>query len=120
PINLAIDAEVRAYSEMIYRTFFPPEHPGPSENDCETMARYLRRPGMTAFIARIGGETAGGAAVQVVGEVAALSGAGVRAEFRRRGVQQHLLAHRLNEAREAGARIATVGARPGADTERNV
>jgi GNAT superfamily N-acetyltransferase len=41
-------------------------------------------------------------------------------EFRRRGIQQALIAARLNYAAARGARLATIGSKPGAGTERNV
>jgi GNAT superfamily N-acetyltransferase len=49
-----------------------------------------------------------------------LFGLAVHADFRRRGIQQALIAARLEFARERGCRIATIGSRPGAGTERNV
>ncbi len=51
---------------------------------------------------------------------AALFGAAVHADFRKRGIQQALLALRLREAMKAGASFATIGGLPGAGTERNV
>lgn len=51
---------------------------------------------------------------------AALFGAAVHADFRKRGIQQGLLALRLREAIKAEASFATIGGTPGAGTERNV
>jgi GNAT superfamily N-acetyltransferase len=39
--------------------------------------------------------------------------------FRRRGIQQALMAARLEHAASRGARFATIGARPGIPTNRN-
>ena len=50
----------------------------------------------------------------------AFFGLRVLPEFRRRGIQQALIAARLNYAAARGARLATIGSRPGAGTERNV
>ena len=52
--------------------------------------------------------------------IVALFGLAVVPEYRRRGVQQALIAERLRLARDAGARVATIGSRPGHSTERNV
>lgn len=51
---------------------------------------------------------------------AALFGAAVHADYRKRGIQQALLALRMREATKAGASFATIGGLPGAGTERNV
>lgn len=119
-VDLGDETQTRAYCDMVFRTFLPPDHAGPSEDDMQSMLRFMHRPGVMALLARIDGVAAGGGAVVISDGVAGLSGAGVRAEYRRRGVQQHLLARRLEEGAKAGARIATVGGKPGADTERNV
>lgn len=120
PVDATDEAGLAAYSSAIYRTFFPPDHPGPSENDVLTMIRFLRKPGVTALRACIDGEFAGGGSVTVVGGVACITAAGVREPFRRRGIQQHLLARRIEFAARAGASLATIGSKPGAGTERNV
>ncbi|TVQ31667.1 MAG: GNAT family N-acetyltransferase [Phycisphaeraceae bacterium] len=120
PIDAADEAALREYATTIYRTFFPPEHPGPTDNDVTTMLRYIRSAGTTAFAAMFGAELVGGGSVTVHGPVATITAAGVKEAHRRQGVQQHLLAARLRLAAESGAQIATVGSRPGAATERNV
>ncbi|HBS28885.1 MAG TPA: hypothetical protein DEB06_05425 [Phycisphaerales bacterium] len=120
PIDPADDAALREYCGLIYRAFFPAEHPGPSDADMGAMLRFIRRPGTIAVRAIIEGRFIGGGSVTVSGPVASLAGAAVIEPFRRRGVQQHLLAHRLRLASRAGARIATIGSKPGVATERNV
>lgn len=120
PVDTGDDRSLGAYAAAIYRTFFPADHPGPSENDVQTMLRFLRKPGTTAWRAEIDGVFAGGGSVTVAGEVACITAAGVPEPFRRRGIQQHLLAHRLMHAARAGATLATIGSKPGAATERNV
>jgi GNAT superfamily N-acetyltransferase len=62
----------------------------------------------------------GAGSVEFAGELCALFGLSVLPEFRRRGIQQALIAARLNEARRRGAHLATISGRPGAATERNV
>ena len=48
-----------------------------------------------------------------------LFGASVRPAFRRRGIQQALIAARLDRARSLGAELASVTSHPGIPTERN-
>jgi len=120
PVNLADEGALRAYARAIFRIFMPPDHPGPTESDMGAMSRFLHKPGTVALEARIGGEFVGGGSVSISDGGAALAGAAVREPFRRRGIQQHLLAERLRLASEAGATMATVGSKPGVATERNV
>lgn len=74
----------------------------------------------TSMLARIKGITAGSAAMAVDGQVAGLFGASVPPEYRRRGIQQDLLAARPRFARERGDSLAAIGSRPDAPTDRNV
>jgi len=82
--------------------------------------RTVLHPETISVLARIHGTPAGSAAMALGGRVAGLFGASVLPEFRRRGIQQALLAARLRFARELGATLATIGSRPDAGTERNV
>jgi GNAT superfamily N-acetyltransferase len=87
-------------------------------------AAFARRASNTALLARVGGVAAGGAVVSVTssddGTVGAgLFGTSVMPGFRRRGIQQQLMAERLQLARERGAVLATIGSNPGVATERN-
>lgn len=120
PVDLTDDGALREYARAIFRIFMPPDHPGPTQSDMDAMARFLHKPGTVALEARIDGEFAGGGSVSISSGSAALAGAAVREPFRRRGVQQHLVAKRLRLACEAGATMATVGSKPGVATERNV
>lgn len=61
----------------------------------------------------------GGGAMEASGPACALFMLAVTREYRRRGVQQALVAARLNLAANRGARIATISSRPGVATERN-
>lgn len=119
-VDPADEGALRRYGEGVYRTFFPEGHPGPTENDLETMTRYLRKEGTIAVAAMVDGVFAGGGAVSAIGELALLAGAGVRERYRRRGIQLHLLAERLRLASRAGARVVAVCSKPGSGTERNV
>ena len=73
-----------------------------------------------SVIARVGGRAAGAGSMEVSGPCAGIFGASVLPEFRRRGIQQALLAERLNIAAERGAVVACIGSKPGIGTERNV
>jgi GNAT superfamily N-acetyltransferase len=52
--------------------------------------------------------------------VALVNGSGVRAAFRRRGIQGALIRARLERARELGCDVATSGTLPGTASRRNM
>jgi GNAT superfamily N-acetyltransferase len=77
--------------------------------------------GATCFIARVEGEPAGGAAVFVSPDRAAvLSGAGVLPRFRGLGVQRALIAARLRYAKEQGADVAASSTLPNSVSQKNL
>lgn len=92
----------------------------PRESDMALMMRCLRHPRCTGMLARINGEGAGAGFLELYEGLAGLFGLSVLPNFRRRGVQQALLAYRLRRALERGADLATISSRPGVATERNV
>lgn len=110
---------VRAYSEAVVPQFFPPGA-APTENDLATSDRCIRHPRSVAFAAWMDGRIVGGGGLELHGRIAALFGLAVIPEYRRRGIQQALIAERLRTARDRGAEVATIGSRPGQGTERNV
>ncbi len=65
------------------------------------------------------GVCVGGGCFELFEDQAALWGLSVLPEFRRRGIQQALLAARLKLAAERGARLATISGSPGMATESN-
>jgi len=83
----------------------------------------LRRSDTRLLVAELDGRVAGTAAISIMrigGTVAAhLFLASTLPEFRKRGVQSALLQARLDEARRAGAALATVTARPTNSSARN-
>ena len=89
----------------------------------EAMAESARRtalhPRVTAWIARLGNDVAGSGGLEVLGTVACLIAAGVLAPYRRRGIQQALIAFRCRVARELGCEVVTIGSRPQSPTGRN-
>lgn len=76
--------------------------------------------GHVAVLAWLDGRAAGAASLALDGEIAALFGGSTVPAMRRRGVQGALLQSRLQWARDAGARWATISTRPGTASGRNV
>lgn len=79
-----------------------------------------RAGGVRRYLARIGGEVAGGASMRIDGDVALLAGAATLPAFRRRGVQRALLRDRLADAARVGCRLAVVVTQPGSTSQANV
>jgi GNAT superfamily N-acetyltransferase len=92
--------------------------------DLERLLREAMGPttarGVTRYIARIGGEPAGEAALNVEDGLALLAGSGTAPQHRGRGVQKALIAHRLHDARQAGCDLAVVVTAPGTRSQENV
>jgi GNAT superfamily N-acetyltransferase len=84
------------------------------------MKTFGSGPAVTCFLARIGGEIAGGATLSMRDGVAGLFGASTLPAFRRRGVQTALLRERLNRAASAGCDLAACLTRPASGSQRNV
>lgn len=119
PVDPADPAMVRAYSATVAPQFCPPGVT-PTEADLQVSDRAVRHHRTIALGAWMDGAIVGGGAMELHGEIAALFGLAVLPEHRRRGIQQTLIAERLRLARDRGARVATIGSRPGQGTERNV
>lgn len=71
------------------------------------------------YLAEIGGEPVAAAMLFIFDDVAILAGASTVPESRQRGAQLALLGARLKFAAERGCRIATMGALPGSQSQRN-
>lgn len=120
------DGLVWEYAAAVARGFVPPDR-APAPEDIALWVRCLRQPAVKAFAAFADGRIVGGGAMEIPRDAdepgakraAALFGLSVLPQYRRRGVQQALIAVRLSAAAEAGAVVATVGASPGVATERN-
>jgi GNAT superfamily N-acetyltransferase len=80
----------------------------------------LATPGFERYLARRGGELAGGASARFFEGVAMLCGAATLPEHRRRGVQTALLRARLSDAARAGCDVAVVTTAPGSTSQENV
>lgn len=120
------DGPIWEYAAAVARGFVPPDKE-PAPEDITLWVRCLRQPAVMAFAAWADGRIVGGGAMEIPLDAtepgakrgAALFGLSVLPQYRRRGVQQALIAARLEAAAQAGAVVATVGASPGVPTERN-
>ncbi len=114
------DSEVREYVRVCGSGFLPPGVTEMPEEHVAVAMRVVRHPRTVAMMAMLDGRCVGAGGMGLHDRVCALFGLSVLPEFRRRGIQQALIAARLNHAAARGARLATIGSRPGAGTERNV
>lgn len=111
-------AACRELSVVINRGFAPPGAEI-SEANIALTVRCMMRDRADTFAVYHEGVCVGGGGMEGFGEIGCLYGAVVAEGYRRRGVQQSLLAARLNAAAARGLRFATIGSAPGHDTERN-
>ncbi|MBC7836126.1 MAG: GNAT family N-acetyltransferase [Phycisphaerales bacterium] len=118
-IDAADGALVRAFAHAV-ATGFCPTGIVAREEDVDLAERCARHPRCTALGAFANERCVGGGYLEVRGEIAALFYLSVLPEFRGRGIQSAMIAQRVAMAADRGARIATIGARPGVATERNV
>lgn len=88
-------------------------------NDEIGRASFLA-PDSQTFLAHLDGRPVGCGSFQIVGGVAWLGGAATLPEFRRRGVQAALVAHRLRLAAELGCELAAVTALSNGPSARNI
>jgi GNAT superfamily N-acetyltransferase len=114
-VSLASPAEREEWRDTLGRGFAS-DDTIPIDPIADTVSHL---PEKLLFLARIEGEAAGAAAAHVRDSIALVNGAATRPGFRGRGVQQALLAARINHV--AGAcELMTVITSPGSDSERNV
>lgn len=116
-VNTANEAEVREYARATVTGFF--DDGSPLEADFALAERVARHPRVTPYAAWLDGRIVGGGGIERAGDVAALFGLSVDRNYRRRGIQQALVAARLNFLSASGCPIATISSRPGVATERN-
>jgi len=128
PVSAEDEEATRSWATLSARNFAPARAPG--EADIEIGRRIVRHPRCIALGAWAEGELVGGAAFEIGpgpdeselaarhGRIAALFGAAVEPDFRRRGIQKSLIEHRLRLAAERGIRFATVSSHPDIATER--
>ncbi len=85
----------------------------------EITRRVVDHPRCTPFLALWDGIPVGGGLLETLGDQACLIGTSVLPEFRGRGIQTHLMAHRMEFASKTGAKWITVSSLTGIATERN-
>lgn len=112
------EAEVNEYIHVAFSGFLP-EGMALPEGIVEFGRRCTRTRGYDLFVARAGGEVVGAGGCESGDGTTLLFGTSVKAAHRRRGIQQALIATRLQRARELGSWLAVITSRPGISTERN-
>jgi len=112
------DAAVREYVELAESGFLQDGEPLPPEF-LEIGIKAVRRPVQDAFVARLGREAIGAGGCESSRGSTALFGTSVKPAWRGRGVQQALIAARLERGRERGSQLAYIISGPGIPTERN-
>ncbi|HVP61491.1 MAG TPA: GNAT family N-acetyltransferase [Myxococcaceae bacterium] len=90
-----------------------------SEEFLRTGTRAARAPEHDSYVAYLEGEVAGAGGCGTRRGVTSLFGTSVLPRFRRRGIQQALMAVRLERALELGSDLADITSHPGIPTERN-
>jgi GNAT superfamily N-acetyltransferase len=114
------DAPLVREAARVVALGFTPAGQGVREEDLDVWARCAAHPRTTLLGAFVDGRLVGAGSLEISGEIATLFGLSVLEAFRRRGIQQALIAERLRRAAASGAGVATIGARPCVPTERNV
>jgi ribosomal protein S18 acetylase RimI-like enzyme len=117
-----------AWLEAVLTGFLNPDtYDGPASHE-SFEADVLRRVyedmasavGFERYLARVGGEVAGGASLRIFEGVAQLCGAATLPAYRRRGIQSALLRYRLAESARRGCDVAVVTTTPGSKSQQNV
>ena len=84
------------------------------------IADLISASGFRLYLARRGGEPAGGASLRLDQGIAQLCGAATLPAHRRRGVQSSLLSQRLRDAQAAGCDLAVATTQPGSKSQENM
>ena len=114
-----LDIGVEAFMNLD-GTGSPPDDSMPREQLREAIGQFTDVPGVIRYLARLGGEPVGEAAMRIDGDIAQIAGAGTLPACRGRGVQKALLQRRLNDAHAAGCTLAVVTTAPGTRSQDNV
>lgn len=127
-LNTQDDADVRRHARHTIAGFTPAGQPM-AEGEIESALRAQLHPRSRGFWALIDGAPAATCGMEVAEiaptpdappvRVASLWGAVVAEPFRRRGIQQALIAHRLKQGVAEGCAVAVIECEPGIATERN-
>jgi GNAT superfamily N-acetyltransferase len=119
--------EFAAWLDVVVTGFATPDEQGVATDEEfpravleRVMGDLATSAGFTRYLARRGGETAGGGSLRMGGGIAQLCGAATLPAHRRHGVQTALLLARLDLARAAGCDLAVVTTQPGSKSQENV
>jgi len=118
PLDPADAALVRTFVVTTASGFLPAGASTP-EIYLTTGTKAATAPDHHGFLAFVGNQVAGAAGPSFRGGVMSLFGTSVLPAFRRRGIQQALIAARLQRALSLGAELASITSHPGIPTERN-
>lgn len=118
PLDATDGPQLRTFVETSARGFLPEGAPLP-DSYLQTGLKAARDPHHHGFLAYADGVIAGAAGSSIHRGVLSLFGATVLPAFRRRGIQQALIAARLGRALAQGAELASITSHPGIPTERN-
>jgi len=118
-INPEDAAEVGEFVRVSTTGFMPGLDPIP-EAFKDAVRNTVRHPRTLAVAAWLDGAMVGCGAMEMALPVAGLFGLTVQEGFRRRGIQQAMLAWRLNHAAPLGCLFATIGSKPTSGTLSNV
>jgi hypothetical protein len=117
------DDELDVWIGVVMGGFGEPDGPRPEEFPHDVIERVVRDmatlPGVRRYLALVDGVPAGGASATFADGVAALTGAATLGPYRRRGIQNTLLARRVADAADAGCDVATVTTSPATKSQQN-
>lgn len=117
-VNPEDDRQVELFVRTSASGFIPAGEDIPEEF-LRTGIRAARAPEHDSYLALVDGEVAGAGGCGTRHGVTSLFGTSVLPRFRRRGIQQALIAVRLERALELGSDLADITSHPGIPTERN-
>jgi len=116
------EAMVRESCRVAMSGFVPADYEA-SDNELAMHRKIVAHPHGDFIVAKFGSAVVGAGGAEYprcdVMPVCVLFGVTVLEPWRRRGVQQAMIVHRLQRARDHGARIAVIHGEPGASTDRN-
>ncbi|WP_224369411.1 GNAT family N-acetyltransferase [Hyalangium versicolor] len=110
--------EAEVFALTVARAFMGREEV--SDAEASLILPMATTPGTTCFLAFVNGEPAGGGTVALHEGVATLSGTGIRERFRGQGLQQALIAARLDWAARQGCTLAASSTLPATASQRNM
>ncbi|HWI60462.1 MAG TPA: GNAT family N-acetyltransferase [Symbiobacteriaceae bacterium] len=111
-------SDLAVWAEIVSAGFGDGRRPDPTHPNIALATGH--KESVRCFLARLGGEPAGGSAMEVRGTLAGFMSTSVLPAFRNRGVQTALLRRRLAEAVAVGCELVEVQTSPGSNSQRNV